>query len=411
MNGIVPEYVDNVSIVIPTYNRSPYPNNERNPLMWCISSIKQQNFEGIEIVIVDDASTDMTNKNMEKLCSEDFPGIDIKYEINEERKGSSVSRNIGVNLASNELVLFFDDDCIFLSKEALTSAVYSFKEKEREGNNMGAMHLPVYYRSNSFKNILPVDEILGIDYENARIHCNTSAFPEEQHDLKADHYFEGTNIIRPLEVNNLRGVFMCKKQAYLDVGGFPDYFPTPSLGEEHKLAQRFTNSGYKIFFSPDPKSALLHFKYGRVDKEPLMPMVPLFDNAVEFPLSLMEMVDESRKVRDDTGNAVTIEESMYSYVFGRAMIFGSDESSKRKFNARIKNEIIVNNSHTFANLKLNCRDSRERICLDAFSAAETKSYAMNISAPSMPVRDSPEIHLSGVFVPSLDFRFSLSLGL
>ena len=68
MNGIVPEYVDDVSIVIPTYNRCPYPNNERNPLMWCISSIKQQNFDGIEIIIVDDASTDLTNKNMKKLC-------------------------------------------------------------------------------------------------------------------------------------------------------------------------------------------------------------------------------------------------------------------------------------------------------------------------------------------------------
>jgi len=373
MDENVLEYMNDVSIVIPTYNRCHYQNNERNPLMWCISSIKQQNFDGIEIIIVDDASTDKTNKKMKQLCSEDTKGIDIKYVINQERKGSSVSRNIGVNLASNDLVLFFDDDCIFMSKEALTSAVYSFKEKEREGNNMGAMHLPVYYRSNSHKDILPVKEILGIDYENARINCNTSYFPKERNDLTEEHYFEGTNILTPLEVNNLRGVFLCDKQAYLNVGGFPDYFPTPSLGEEHKLAQRFTNNGYKLFFSPDPKSALLHFKYGRVDKDGIMPFVPLFDNAVEFPLSLMEMVNESRYVRDDTGNAVTTEESMYSFVFGRAMIFGSNESSKQLFKERVIDEIIVNNTHSFANLKLNCRDSRERICLNAFNAAETKS--------------------------------------
>ena len=406
MSVLVPEHVDNVSIVIPTYNRCPNSDISRNPLMWCISSIKQQNFEGIEIVIVDDSSTDMTNKFMEKLCSEDLPGINIKYVINEERKGSSISRNIGVDLASNELVLFFDDDCIFMSKEALASAVYSFKEMEREGNNMGAMHLPVYYRSNTSKNILPVDEILGIDYEKARINCRTSSFPMERDVLNLDYHFEGTNIIRPLEVNNLRGVFMCSKQAYLDVGGFPDYFPTPSLGEEHKLAQRFTRSGFKIFFSPDPKSALLHFKFGRVDKEPLMPLVPLFDNAVEFPLSLMEMVDESRHVRDDTGNAVPIEESMYSYVFGRAMIFGRNESSKRKFRARINDEIIVNNTHTFANLTLDDRDTRERICLDAFRAAETKSQERSIDGLSIQVMDSPEIHISAVFNPSLDSMFS-----
>ena len=141
MNENVFEYMDDVSIVIPTYNRCHYQNNERNPLMWCISSIKQQNFDGIEIIIVDDASTDMTNEKMNQLCSEDLDGIDIKYVINEERKGSSVSRNIGVNMASNELVLFFDDDCIFMSKDALTSAVYSFKEKAREGPHHGS-HAP-----------------------------------------------------------------------------------------------------------------------------------------------------------------------------------------------------------------------------------------------------------------------------
>jgi hypothetical protein len=136
---------------------------------------------------------------------------------------------------------------------------------------------------------------------------------------------------------------------------------------------------------------LLHFKYGRVDKEPVVPLVPLIDNAVEFPLSLKEMVDESRHVRIDTGNATTIEEAMYSFVFGRAMIFGCNDSCKRKFKARIKNEIIVNNSHTFANLKLNCKDLRERICLDAFSAAETKSHEMRIDSLRIQALESSEI--------------------
>lgn len=394
MIDFLPKYVDDVSIVIPTYNRCPDLNIDKNPLMWCLSSIKQQNFESVEIVIVDDASTDMTNKNMEKICSEDQKGIDIKYVINEERKGSSVSRNIGVDLASNDLVLFFDDDCIFMSKDALTSAVYPFKEMEREGYDVGAMHLPVYYRSNQSKDVLPVNEILGIDYEKARINCNTSSFPEELNELTDASYFEGTNILRPFEVNNLRGVFLCNRQAYIDVGGFPNYFPTPNLGEEHKLAQRFTNGGYDLFFSPDPKSALLHFKYGRVDKELIMPFIPLFDDAVEFPLSLMEMVEESRYVRGGTGNAVTTEESMYSYVFGRAMIFSSNDLSTRKFKERVFDEIIENNSHSYANQKLDDMDLRERICLSALSASETKSREMNIIAQMRNAQESPEILLS-----------------
>ena len=394
MNVKISDNLSGVSIVIPTYNRCLYHDNERNPLMWCISSIIQQNFAGVEIIIVDDASTDETSKKMKTLCSEDANGVDIKYVVNEERMGSSVSRNIGVGLSSKELVLFFDDDCIFMSKEALSSMVYSFNEKQRQGNPMGAMHLPVYYRSNQSKDVLPVNEILGINYEKARINCNTSSFPEELNELTEDSYFEGTNILRPFEVNNLRGVFLCNRQAYIDVGGFPNYFPTPSLGEEHKLAQRLTNGGYKLFFSPNPKSALLHFKYGREDKEPIMPLVPLYDNAVEFPLSLKEMVDESRYVRDDTGNAVTTEESMYSYVFGRAMIFSCTDSSKRKFRDRVWDEIIVNNMHTYANRKLDDRDLRERICLNAFSAAETKTREMSIPARRILTLDSLELAMT-----------------
>ncbi|MCK5514026.1 MAG: hypothetical protein KAJ00_05980, partial [Deltaproteobacteria bacterium] len=153
----------------------------------------------------------------------------------------------------------------------------------------------------------------------------------------------------------------------------------------------FTNSGYKLFFAPDPKSALLHFKYGREDKEPVVPLAPLIDNAVEFLLSLKEMVDESRHVRVDTGNAVTIEEGMYSYVFGRLMIFSCNDSCKRKFKERVKDEIIENNRYVHFNRKLNDRDLRERICLDAISAAETKSREMSIAAKRIRALESSEI--------------------
>ena len=106
-----------------------------------------------------------------------------------------------------------------------------------------------------------------------------------------------------------------------------------------------------------------------------MPLDPLHDNAVEFSQSLKEMIDDSRNVRVDTGNAVTVEEGMYSYVFGRLMIFRGKDSCKRRFKERIKDEIIENNRYVYCNRKLNDRDLRERICLDAISAAETKYNA------------------------------------
>ena len=107
-----------------------------------------------------------------------------------------------------------------------------------------------------------------------------------------------------------------------------------------------------------------------------MPFVPLHDNAVEFPLSLKEMVEDSRIVRGDTGNAASVEEGMYSHVFGRLIIFSDNDSSKRRFKERVKDEIIENNRYLYFNQKVNDRDLRERICLDAISAAEIKYNAL-----------------------------------
>jgi len=55
------------------------------------------------------------------------------------------------------------------------------------------------------------------------------------------------------------------------------------------------------------------------------------------------------------------------------MIFSGNESCKRRFKERVKDEIIENNRYVYFNRKINDRDLRERICLDAISAAELKS--------------------------------------
>ena len=363
----ITEKTDDVSIVIPTYNRCLFQENTKNPLMWCISSIKQQSTKDLEIIVVNDNSTDYTHTKLEQL-----PDTNIKYIRNPDRKGSSISRNIGAKMASSKLLLFLDDDCIFINKKAVAHAVYSFRETQREGHQVGAMHHSVYYRSNTFKNVLPVKKILNIDYENSRIHCSTSSFPEERARLQEDDYFESKYILKPLEINNLAGVFLCERKAFLDVGGFTEYFPTPSLGEEHELAQRFTKDNYKIFLNPEPGSAVTHFKWGRVDKEPVAPIVPLPREHVELPLSLEEMIEESRIIRGDTGNVVTVKEALYSYVYGRMIIFGGDDSSRQKFIDRVKEQIIDNNEYKYFHEKLDDRVLRENICLNAITAAENE---------------------------------------
>lgn len=89
-----------VSVIIPTYNRENFIEKS-------IESVLNQTYKNIEIIIVDDNSSDNTfyiiKKYMEKY---DF----IKYVKHDINKGGSAARNTGVNLAKGKYVAFLDSD-------------------------------------------------------------------------------------------------------------------------------------------------------------------------------------------------------------------------------------------------------------------------------------------------------------
>lgn len=92
-----------VSVVIPTYNRF-------NCLLNAIESVKNQNYPDIEIIVVNDRST------QKEYYEYDFPGVTIvhldKGAI--ERHGRPMPgcypRNVGMKIASGDYVAFLDDD-------------------------------------------------------------------------------------------------------------------------------------------------------------------------------------------------------------------------------------------------------------------------------------------------------------
>ncbi len=89
-----------VSCIIPVYNVEKY-------IAECIDSVLNQTLDEVEIILVDDGSTDSSGV----ICSEyadKFPEI-IKY-IRKENEGVSVARNLGLSYASGEFVHFLDSD-------------------------------------------------------------------------------------------------------------------------------------------------------------------------------------------------------------------------------------------------------------------------------------------------------------
>ena len=90
---------DTVSIVIPAYNASSTINR-------CLNSVINQSHNNLEIIIVDDGSTDLTGTICDDLAKEDSR-ITVIHKVN---GGVSSARNAGIDKASGEYLLFIDSD-------------------------------------------------------------------------------------------------------------------------------------------------------------------------------------------------------------------------------------------------------------------------------------------------------------
>ncbi|MBT1170594.1 glycosyltransferase family 2 protein [Bifidobacterium sp. SO4] len=88
------------SAIIPAYNNSRY-------LPECVRSITAQSFTDLEVIIVDDASTDDTYATMQKLAEEDPRVIALRHDRN---SGTLAARRTGVEASRGDYVLLVDQD-------------------------------------------------------------------------------------------------------------------------------------------------------------------------------------------------------------------------------------------------------------------------------------------------------------
>lgn len=88
-----------ISIIVPVYNGSKY-------LKKCLSSLMRQTYKNIEIIVVNDGSTDESLELAKEIAKEDNR---IKV-YNKENGGPSSARNLGIEKASGEYIGFVDSD-------------------------------------------------------------------------------------------------------------------------------------------------------------------------------------------------------------------------------------------------------------------------------------------------------------
>ncbi len=95
-----------VSIIIPAYNTDKY-------VIDCLDSVRaQKGIEKSEIIIVNDASSDLTANKLEKYLQNRRSAKNVKVINNKFNLGVSASRNVGMNLATGRYMMFVDSDDI-----------------------------------------------------------------------------------------------------------------------------------------------------------------------------------------------------------------------------------------------------------------------------------------------------------
>jgi len=91
-----------VSVIIPVYNVAKF-------LRESLDSAVNQTYKNLEIILVDDGSTD----GSEIICDE-YAGLDSRIKvIHQKNKGLSEARNTGLDIMTGSIVSFLDSDDVF----------------------------------------------------------------------------------------------------------------------------------------------------------------------------------------------------------------------------------------------------------------------------------------------------------
>lgn len=195
-----------VSFVIPTYNRVAWIGQ-------AVESCLAQSIEDVEVVVVDDASTDGTKDFLEHY--KDNPKV--KVITNETNQKAGKSRNIGAENASSDIICVMDSDDMSIHTRA--EETLNWFEKHPESELVTFPYVTIGY----------FDEVIGED----------KGRPFDHEAFKKDgsvSYF-----------SNPSSAY--KKKAAQDIGGYLQ--EKEGLTDDYQFVQKWVESGKKIDFCGD----------------------------------------------------------------------------------------------------------------------------------------------------------------
>lgn len=117
MNNTIKEKTIMVSVIVPIYNVEEY-------LEECLESIRNQTYTNIEVILVNDGSTDGSIEICERFCQQDN-----RFKLlTQENQGLSAARNRGVKESIGEYIMFVDSDDVV--KENIVEVLFFYMNSD-----------------------------------------------------------------------------------------------------------------------------------------------------------------------------------------------------------------------------------------------------------------------------------------
>ena len=184
-----------VSIIIPIFNAEKFLNRS-------ISSVMNQTYNNIEIILVNDGSTDNSQKLCEKFLKED-KRIQL---INCENNGVSFARNLGLERSTGEYIFFLDSDDYIAQK---TIEIMVKKANENDADIVKINHFNTY--PNGKEKINNLDLVLKEKLKKKELMVIDSKIREY---LYANTYLLNTVWGELIKKNLVEGILFDKEVTY-----------------------------------------------------------------------------------------------------------------------------------------------------------------------------------------------------
>ncbi|MCQ2577026.1 MAG: glycosyltransferase family 2 protein [Treponema sp.] len=209
-----------VSVIIPNYNRCDDLHN-------CLDSIINSDYSNIEIIVVDNNSTD-NSKHMIDVYVHDYKNVKALYL--EENLMAAGGRNAGIGISSGDYLLFVDSDNIIDTK-MISNLVVAMENNQEIGLIGPVMY---YYR----------------DKSKCWFAGNTiNTFTSKTRYYTDEKYLEKLRIEQNGNTDHIPNCMMVRKSVQEKIGLFDETYYI--MYEEADFAKRISKLGYQVKVNAD----------------------------------------------------------------------------------------------------------------------------------------------------------------